>query len=163
VSAAVSAFGDRIGQMLPGDVSATMLQAVTSLVSLGVIAVLFAIIFKVMPDARIPWRDVAMGAVVTAVLFALGKFVLGEYIARSDPGEVFGAAGSLAVILVWIYYSAMIVLFGAEFTQVWAVERGRGIVPDPDAVRVVETTRHVIEPRAGNRPARTVVEPGARR
>jgi membrane protein len=163
VSAMVSAFGDRVGSMLPGDVSGTVLQGLTSLASLAVTALLFAIIFRVMPDARIAWRDVAIGAVVTAVLFAAGKFVLGEYIARSDPGEVFGAAGSLAVLLVWIYYSAMIVLFGAEFTQVWASDRGSGIVPDRDAVRVVELTRHVVEPSGRGRPARTLTERGARR
>ena len=108
-----------------------------------VVAFLFGLIFKFMPDARIGWRDVAIGAVGTAVLFMAGKLLLGEYLARSNPGQAFGAAGSLALILVWIYYSSMIVLFGAEFTQVWAAEHGAGVQPDEDAVRVVEVRRHV--------------------
>ena len=143
LSAFISAFGDRLGQWLPGGVSEAVLQVLTNGLTLAIVAVLFALIFKVLPDARIGWRDVAVGAAATAVLFVAGKYVMGEYFARSDPGEAFGAAGSLALVLVWIYYSAMILLFGAEFTQVWAQERGSGIRPDEDAVQVVRTTRHV--------------------
>ena len=143
VSAVLSAFGDRIGSWLPGWLSEGVLQLTTNGFSFVVIALLFALIFKFMPDAHIRWRDVAVGAVGTALLFVAGKLVIGEYLARSNPGEAFGAAGSLALILVWIYYSSMILLFGAEFTQVWATERGAGIRPDEDAVRVVQVRRRV--------------------
>lgn len=151
LSAVVSAFGQQLAPYLPGALSEGLLQLLTSAASFLVIAILFGLIFKIMPDAEIGWRDVVVGAVGTALLFVVGKFLLGEYIARSDPGEAFGAAGSLAVVLVWIYYSAMIVLFGAEFTQVWAVERGSGIRPDENAVRVVQSTKHVGESAASSR------------
>ena len=148
LTAAVSAFGDVLGGLLPGGVSEVVLQVVQVGVSLVVVTALFALIFKILPDAEVSWRDVGVGALGTAVLFVAGKFLLGLYFARSDPGEAFGAAGSLALILVWVYYSAMIVFFGAEFTQAWAVERGAGIRPDEDAVRVVEEKRHVREDSA---------------
>jgi membrane protein len=138
VSAAVSAFGDRIGALLPGGVSEGLLQVCQMVLSLAVVTVLFALMFKVLPDARLRWRDVWIGALVTGLLFVVGKFVLGLYLARSDPGEAFGAAGALALILVWVYYSAMILFFGAELTQVWAVERGAGIEPKAGAVRLVD-------------------------
>jgi membrane protein len=120
-----------------------VLEALNFAISFAVIAALFAGIFKVMPDAKIAWRDVRAGAIATAFLFVLGKFLLGFYLGHSNPGEAFGAAGSLALLLVWIYYSSMIVLFGAEFTQAWAERRGGGIEPEPGAVRVVQETRHV--------------------
>ncbi len=143
VSAVLSAFGDQIGRFLPEGLSAPVLEAINFVGSLAVISLLFAAIFKVMPDARIAWKDVRVGAVTTAVLFVAGKFALGLYLGRSNPGEAFGAAGALALMLVWIYYSSMIVLFGAEFTQVWAECRGGGIVPERGAVRVVRETRHL--------------------
>lgn len=108
-----------------------------------VVSALFAVLFKYMPDAVISWRDVRVGAVVTAALFITGKFALTLYLGRSNPGSAFGAAGALALLLVWIYYSAIIVFLGAEFTQAWAAAHGRAIVPEPGAVRVVESTRHV--------------------
>ncbi len=156
VSAVLSAFGDQIGRFLPAGLSAPVLEAINFVGSLAVVALLFAAIFKVMPDARIAWRDVRVGAVATALLFVAGKFLLGLYLGRSNPGEAFGAAGALALMLVWIYYSSMIVLFGAEFTQVWAERRGRGIVPEKGAVRVVRETRQldraVRGPLAGTTP-----------
>ncbi len=130
LSAALSAFGDALGGMLPEGLSATLLQVLNQVVSFAVIAVLFAAIFKVLPDASVAWRDVWVGAAVTAFLFVVGKFLIGFYLGRSNPGEAFGAAGSLAVMLVWIYYSSMILLFGAEFTQAWAEQRGGGIAPE---------------------------------
>jgi membrane protein len=147
VSAALSAFGDALGGMLPEGVSATLLQVLNQVISLAVVTALFAVIFKVLPDATVAWRDVWVGAAVTAVLFVVGKFLIGFYLGRSNPGEAFGAAGSLAVMLVWIYYSSMILLFGAEFTQAWAEARGSGIAPERGAVRVVQEKKAVRDGR----------------
>jgi len=144
VSAALSAFGDRIAGML-GGISGTVMQVAQVTVSLAVVGILFAAIFKILPDARIAWRDVRVGALFTTILFVAGKFLIGFYLSRADPGSTFGAAGALAVILIWIYYSAMIVFLGAEFTQVWSSERGRGIEPEEGAVRV--ETRTVLTPK----------------
>jgi len=148
VSAALSAFGDALGGMLPEGVSATLLQVLNQVVSLAVVTALFAAIFKVLPDATVALRDVWVGAAVTAVLFVVGKFLIGFYLGRSNPGQAFGAAGSLAVLLVWIYYSTMILLLGAEFTQAWAEARGGGIAPERGAVRVVQEKKAIREGRA---------------
>ncbi len=102
-------------------------------VTLIMISLVFATLFKILPDVKIAWKDVAVGAVFTGVLFMVGQFVVGLYISNSDIGNLYGAAGSLTVILVWIYYSAQIFLFGAEFTEVWARQHGAVIVPDEDA------------------------------
>lgn len=136
LSAALSAVSGWAAQLLPGGVSSVALFVSDALVSLMIITFLFAAIFKVLPDAKIAWRDVWMGAFVTALLFVAGKFAIGFYLGQSNPGEAFGAAGSLALILVWVYYSAMIVFLGAEFTQAWAVRRGAAIEPDKSAVRL---------------------------
>jgi membrane protein len=100
-----------------------------------VLAVLFAAIFKVLPDAKVSWSDVRVGGVVTALLFVVGKFVIGIYLGHSKPGDAFGAASALAVILVWTYYTGMIILLGAEFTQEWAAQHGHTIEPEEGAVR----------------------------
>ena len=147
LSAALSAFGGALSGMLPEGLSATLLQVINQVVSFAVIAALFAAIFKVLPDATAAWRDVWVGAAVTAFLFVVGKFLIGFYLGRSNPGEAFGAAGSLAVMLVWIYYSSMILLFGAEFTQAWAEARGSGIAPERGAVRVVQEKKAIREGR----------------
>jgi membrane protein len=135
LSAALTAIGGLIGRMIPGG-SEVVAQIFNFVLSFVVITALFAAIYKVLPDAKIAWKDVWVGAVVTALLFTIGKFLLGLYLGRSNPGEAFGAAGSLALLLVWIYYSSMIVLFGAEFTQAWAIRKGAGIVPKEGARRL---------------------------
>jgi membrane protein len=137
LTAAVSAMGGMVGRLIPG-ASAGVVQALNLVLGFVVITGLFAAIFKVLPDARIAWKDVWAGALVTSGLFSVGKFLLGYYLGRSNPGEAFGAAGSLALILVWIYYSSMIVLFGAEFTQAWAIRHGRGIEPEAGARRMFD-------------------------
>jgi membrane protein len=104
-----------------------LLGALHFVVSFVVITALFALIFKVLPDARVQWRDVWAGAIATAVLFTIGKFLLGWYLGRAATTSVYGAAGSLVALLLWVYYSAQILFLGAEFTQVWATEHGRGI------------------------------------
>ncbi len=129
--------------ILPGDLSPTALQVINSLISFVAITALFAAMFNVLPDADVAWKDVWVGAGLTAVMFVIGKFALGLYFSQSDVGSAYGAAGSLVLILVWIYYSAMILLMGAEFTQAWAKRYGTGIVPSEGAVRVIEKTEHV--------------------
>ena len=116
-------------------ISTAPTQAPGMMLLLLATTLLFALIYKIIPRVRIRWSDVWIGAAVTALLFVLGKFLIGFYIGQSDPGSAYGAAGSLAVILVWIYYASMIVLFGAEFTQVYARSKGADIVPEPGAVR----------------------------
>lgn len=140
LSAVVSTAGGFIASLLPGALGSAALWAINLGLSLLVITALFAAIFKILPDAEVAWGDVWRGALVTAVLFVLGKFLLSLYIGQSDPGSAYGAAGSLAIILIWIFYSALILFLGAEFTQVYARRRGGGIQPDEDAVRVVEKT-----------------------
>jgi membrane protein len=140
VSLALTAAIEGLAEMVfPGD-PGPLLHVLNFALSFAVITLLFAAMFKVVPDAKVAWRDVWVGAVVTALLFVIGKFLLGFYLGRSNPGEAYGAAGSLALILVWIYYSAMILLFGAEFTQVWAVQKGHGIEPEPGARRMSDET-----------------------
>ncbi|MDQ3949797.1 MAG: YihY/virulence factor BrkB family protein, partial [Gemmatimonadota bacterium] len=138
VSLALTAGVSALGGMLGGGLAEPVLHAVNFVVSFGVLTVLFAAIYKVLPDAEIGWRDVWVGAIATALLFVAGKFALGLYLGRSEPGSAFGAAGALAIILVWVYYAGMILLFGAEFTQRWAERRGAGIRPEKGAVRVEE-------------------------
>ena len=136
VSAMLGAFGNVIAGFLPEGLSEPVLHLVNFAFSFAVITALFATIFKVLPDAEVRWKDVWVGAAFTALLFVIGKFALGLYLGRSDPGNAFGAAGALAVILVWIYYASMILLFGAEFTQKWASSRGHEILPEEGAVRI---------------------------
>ena len=104
------------------------------IISLLVITGLFALMFKALPDARVAWSDVWVGAALTALLFTIGKFAIGLYLGKSDVGSAYGAAGSLVILLVWVYYSAQILLFGAEFTQVYANAAGSKIVPSENAV-----------------------------
>lgn len=131
VTAFLSVTGDWFQRLLPG--SAVVWQAVNILVSFAITAGLFAMIYKFVPDVEITWRDVAVGAVVTALLFSVGKVAIGFYLGRSTTASVFGAAGSLAVLLVWVYYSALILLFGAEFTQAWANTCGSHLDAEADA------------------------------
>ncbi|HET9798458.1 MAG TPA: YihY/virulence factor BrkB family protein [Gemmatimonadaceae bacterium] len=124
-------------------IPAGLLQVATALGSFLVIALLFAAMFRYLPDARIGWRDVGIGAIGTALLFVLGRTLIGVYLGSSDPGSVYGAAGSLALVLIWVYYTSMILLFGAEFTKLWAQRYGKGIAPVEGAVAYVEEERSV--------------------
>ncbi|CAM3575957.1 YihY/virulence factor BrkB family protein [Polaromonas hydrogenivorans] len=121
-NAAIAALGSWASRLLPGWES--LLYLINTLFSLGVATVLFAMIFKVMPQAKIGWRDVWTGAGVTAVLFEVGKWLISLYIGKSSVTSSFAAAGSLVVLLVWVYYSAQIFLLGAEFTWVYANAHG---------------------------------------
>ena len=139
ISAAVSAFGEYIGTRWP--LADFWLQLLNFVISFLVITLLFAMIFKFLPEIKIAWKDVWLGGAVTSVLFSLGKLLIGLYLGRSKVGNTFGAAGSLAILLIWVYYSAQILFFGAEFTQVYANRYGSKIVPDPDMVKLSEVER----------------------
>ncbi len=139
ISAAVSAVGNFVSVHVAPPQFA--LQVVNFLISFGITTLLFAVIYKVLPDARIAWRDVWMGAAVTSLLFNIGKLLIGLYLGNSTIGSAYGAAGSFVVLLLWINYSAQILLFGAEFTQVYARTYGSRIVPSANAVNLRETDR----------------------
>jgi membrane protein len=131
LSTALSAMGKWFSGILP--LPEFVLQSINVLLSFAVITGLFSLIFKVLPDAHISWWDVWVGAALTAALFTIGKFAIGLYLGKSNVGSAYGAAGSLVIVLVWVYYSAQILLYGAEFTQVYANRRGERIVPTQDA------------------------------
>jgi len=132
ISAALAALGKWFQGWLP--VPEAVLHVVNFVVSLAVITALFAMIFKLLPDAKVAWKDVWVGAALTAILFTIGKFLIGLYLGKSNVASAYGAAGSLVLILVWVYYSTQILLFGAEFTAVYANRAGSRIVPAEDAV-----------------------------
>lgn len=131
---ALVAFIDRLGQWLSGT-GAALLAVVNILLSYLTITVIFAMIYKVLPDVRIRWRDVWGGAFLTAVLFTLGKYLIGLYIGLSDVGDTYGAAGAVVIILVWVYYSTVILLFGAHYTHVHTRDHGGGVVPSSHAAK----------------------------
>lgn len=134
-------------ETLFGGASGWALWLLSSAGSFVVLTLLFGAIYKVLPDAVLHWRDVLFGAAVTAALFALGNNLLGLYLGRAQPGAGYGAAGSVILILLWVYYASMIVLFGAEVTQVWMNARGRRIQPRPGAVRTEAYHRRQREER----------------
>ena len=144
VSLALNTMLVALGDRLSGAAAPTALfQLVTSTVGFIITSVLFAVMYRYLPDARIAWRDVRAGAIGSAVLFTFGKLVIGLYLGRSSPGSVYGVAGSLAIVLIWVYYTSMVVLLGAEFTRLWAQRYGRGITPQAGAVAYVEEERQV--------------------
>ncbi|MGE5518465.1 MAG: YihY/virulence factor BrkB family protein [Candidatus Dadabacteria bacterium] len=118
------------------DMAVMLVYLINIIITFIVITVLFGIIFKVLPDAFIKWRDVLVGSMVTAVLFMIGKFAITFYIGNSNISTTYGAAGSLVVLLIWIYYSSIILYFGAEFTKAYATDYGSSIHPDKYAVWV---------------------------
>jgi len=133
-SAVITAVGGYLEHLLPG--GNVLAWTIHLELDISIVTLLFAMIFKFLPDARLSWRDVRLGAALTTALFLVGKYALGLYLGSGAAGSAYGAAGSLITMLIWIYYAAQIVLFGAEFTRVYAQERGRGIRPAKHAVRV---------------------------
>lgn len=121
VSAVLSSFGEVAASALSSGVADGVLQILHEALTLGIVTTLFAALFKMLPDVDIRWKSVWTGALVTALLFTVGKAGIGVYLGTANPGSAFGAAGALALILVWIYYSSLIVLVGAEFTYLWAM------------------------------------------
>src|ERR1700758_2457409 len=136
-------FSDYLKNAMPG--GHILALALFLVFDLAVIILLFAMIFRYLPDAKIAWRDVWVGATLTAILFALGKFALGLYLGSGAAGSAYGAASSLITLLLWIYYAAQILLFGAEFTQVYANTYGTSVEPMDHAMKV-EITEKVISP-----------------
>jgi membrane protein len=139
LSAFVVAFSEHIGALVA--VPSWLVPVLNDAMNFVVISILFALIFKVLPDVRIRWRDVWVGAVGTAFLFTVGKFLLGVYLAREATSSPYGAASSLVVILLYIYYASVILYFGAEFTQVYTRYRGAGIEPSRYAVSITDFER----------------------
>lgn len=139
LSTILASIGNFIAGLAPE--AAVVAQLFNMVVSFVIITLLFALIYKVIPDVKVGWQDVWLGAAVTALLFTLGKWVIGFYLGQSAPSSAYGAAGSLIVLLLWVYYSAQILFFGAEFTQVYANRYGDRIVPDENAIRMPEAER----------------------
>ncbi len=140
ISLVISAALDALGGLM-GEWQTTFIgHAVNIVVSLIVIMLLFAMIYRFLPDAKVAWNDVWFGAAVTTVLFTIGKFLIGLYLGRAGTASAYGAAGSLAVLLIWLYYSAQIFLFGAELTKAFALQYGSRIVPKENAVAVHRET-----------------------
>lgn len=142
ISAVLSVFTDYLQRLLP-EVTIIIIHLVDFGLSLLITSLLFALIYRFLPDAIIRWRDVGVGAFITALLFLLGKYLIAFYIAKSDPGSAFGAAGSAIVLLLWVNYSSLIIFFGAEFTQEFADAFGQKVQPKAHAVRI--ETREVPE------------------
>jgi membrane protein len=137
ISALVEAFGNHLKTVFPG-ISTILLYSTNLLITIGISGFIFAVIFKVLPDAIIKWKDVTVGSLATTLLFLLGKFGISFYISKSHIGSTYGTAGSLVVLLLWIYYSSVILYFGAEFTKSYAMKYGDPIKPAEYAVTVKE-------------------------
>ncbi|WP_316734719.1 YihY/virulence factor BrkB family protein [Pedobacter aquatilis] len=145
VTSVLDAFSSRL-QARFEDISVIVFYILNQVITLAVISLIFGVIFKVLPDAIIKWRDVILGSVVTAILFMIGKFAISIYIGQSNVGSTYGAAGSLVILLLWTYYSSIILYFGAEFTKAYAIAYGSEIHPSHYAV----TTKEVEVETEGN-------------
>jgi len=137
IEALLKGFSHYLQSVLPGGIAIAV--TVYLVFDFAVVVLLFAMIFKFLPDVKIQWRDVWIGAVMTAILFGIGKWLLGFYLGSGAAGSAYGAASSLITLLLWVYYSSQILLFGAEFTQVYAAQAGRAFKPSEYAVRVKTT------------------------
>ena len=142
VSAVIEAISTRLQAQFP-ELTVVALYILNIIITFVIISALFGVIFRVLPDAKIKWKDVMAGAVATAVLFMVGKFAISFYISKSNIGTTYGTAGSLVILLVWIYYSSVILYFGAEFTKAYAIKYGDSIRPNEYAIvtKVVEVER----------------------
>ena len=145
VTTVIDGFSKGLRNQFP-DVAVVVFYIINLAITLVVTSLIFAVIFKVLPDATIKWRDVMAGAVATAILFMIGKLGISFYISKSEVGSTYGAAGSLVVLLLWVYYSSLILYFGAEFTKAYAVKYGAKIYPSPYAV-----TTKTVEVETGNK------------
>ena len=142
INGVILALSEKIQIYFP-DLTILVINSFNLILTFIVISALFGIIFKFLPDVLIDWKDVRMGAFFTAILFMVGKFLIGLYIEKVGPGSAYGAAGSLIVILIWVYYTSAILFFGAEFTQVYSDLYGGKIKPAPYAVHVLQVEKEV--------------------
>jgi membrane protein len=139
------------------ELTVIVVYIVNVIITFGITALLFALIFKVLPDARIKWRHVRAGAFTTAILFMVGKFLIGYYLGHSKMSSTYGTAGSVIVMLLWVYYSAMILYFGAVFTHVFAAHSGTRIYPNSYAVWVQEIEVESVKPIQHQPEAKSVI------
>ncbi|HEY9847525.1 MAG TPA: YihY/virulence factor BrkB family protein, partial [Candidatus Caenarcaniphilales bacterium] len=139
LSAALAALGNFMSGLLPG--LEVILHLANLIISYSVVTVLFAMIYKFLPDAKIAWGDVWLGAAITTLLFEIGRYLIGLYLGNASFGSTYGAAGSLVILLAWVYFSAQILFLGAEFTQVYASKFGSRIVPAKNAVPLTAEAR----------------------
>ncbi len=139
LSTVLASFGSFIGGLVTE--AEILLWIVNFVISYAIFVLLFALMFKTIPDIEIAWRDVLIGAAITALLFKIGEYALGFYFERSDPTSAFGAAGSIILLLLWVYYSAQIIFLGAEFTEVYARRLGSGVRPKEGAVAITREAR----------------------
>jgi len=137
INGVLAAFNGMLKKWLP-DLSVLLFSALSIIISFVVLVLIFGVIYKVLPDAKIKWKDVRAGALFTALLFLLGRYIIGLYIGAAQSGSAYGAAGSLIVVMLWVYYSAAILYFSAEFTRVYAAFKGENIIPADYAVYVEE-------------------------
>lgn len=148
ITAIVEAISNRLKNHFP-EVTVVVFYIINLLLTFGIVTLIFAVIFRVLPDAKIKWKDVVAGAITTAILFMLGKFGISFYISKSNVGSTYGAAGSLVVLLLWVYYSSIILYFGAEFTKAYAMKYGSEIHPNEYAVTTkmveVETGKQSVQ------------------
>jgi len=150
VSAALAALSSRVREVELG--GPLLLNAIDAAVSLGVLTFLLGLIYRFLPDVRLAWRDVWTGAFVTPLLFALGKFLIGLYLGQSSVASSYGAAGSVVVLLVWVYYSVQVILLGAEFTRVYAEDRRGGVDPPPNDLARRDPGAHPSAPTGSGGP-----------
>lgn len=154
LTTAIEAASAWIGGFFPGE--RVLWSSVNFSVSLGIVTLLFALMFKILPDVKIRWKDVWIGALITAVLFSLGKFLIGMYLGRSSVSSAYGAAGSFVIVLMWVYYSVQILLFGAASTRIYANRFGSHIRPASHAEFVKKNqhtaSRHAAHPHKSNPP-----------
>jgi membrane protein len=141
VTALLSGLTQYMGSLIGG--AAVLGHILDIVVSFGFITLIFAMIYKFLPDVEIQWRDVWIGAALTSVLFTIGKYLIGLYLGTSGATSVYGAAGSLITVLLWVYYSSLILFLGAEFTQVYAAEYGSGVVPAENAESIAQSSKRV--------------------
>jgi membrane protein len=136
ISSVLAAMSNYLSNLL--GIQPSLMRLLDFIISFAGITVMFALMFKFVPDAALKWRDVWIGAAVTSLLFSIGKLVIGLYLGHGAIGSTFGAASSLVIIMLWAYYSSQIVLFGAEFTRLYALRFGANILPGANAVRVAQ-------------------------
>lgn len=146
ITAALTTFGGWLKTVMP-DFTVYIFKIIDFFFSFAVTSTLFAMMYKILPDVKIQWKDVVIGAISTSLLFILGKFALGVYFAKVDPGSAYGAAGSIILIMLWVSYSCMIFFFGAEFTKQFATFHGRKLEPGKDAVLIDDTQKEKGEHR----------------